>query len=371
MVETFNLKGTLRTRLAEETLEKIKPFIERAGITRLVNFTQLDSIGIPVYSCIRPLSKNLSTSQGKGITPALAMCSAYMEAIECFFAEQVLTDFYRDAWDSDPLPYPEVDLDLLQTGSLYTSRLREKIKEWTLVSSLISEKKYCLPTHYLKFDLSTPVLENAFFRKTTTGLASGNTREEALCHSLFEIIERHAKHTFDTYSPSKKQQCLIDLDTVDYPEARFLIERLQENHIDILLFDLPNPFNYPSLACLIGDQSPLRKLGTYNGAGTHAHPGIAACRAITEAIQSRLTYIAGSRDDILPSEYQIKWSPLNFKGEKHFDSLVPQYFGSLHEQYLNLIECFEQQGLDILAYAHNDPEDPISIMKCVVPGLAI
>jgi ribosomal protein S12 methylthiotransferase accessory factor len=369
MDETLNLKGTLRTRRAEDTLARIQPTIRKAGITRLVNFTQLDSIGIPVYSCIRPLSKNLSTSQGKGITPSLAMCSAYMEAIETFFAENVPTDYELSA--KRRAPYECIDLSLLQHGCFYTSNMKEKVREWTVIESLTSEKKYLIPTHYVKFDLSTPAIENSLFRKTTTGLASGNTEEEATCHALFEIIERNAKHQFDHSPTNRKTQQLIDLDSVDYPEAVFLIERLRENDIDILLFNLPNPFGYPTLSCLIGDQHPLRKLGTYSGSGTHVDAGIAACRAITEAIQSRLTYIAGSRDDILPSQYRIQWRPLTAKGTLDFKDIPSQPLRPISEQYNRLVQSFEERSFDILRHIHTTEEDPISVVKCVIPGLVI
>ena len=77
-----NLGGTIRTRVPSETLEITKPYIEKAGISRIANITGLDCLNIPVYTCYRPNSKNLSTSQGKGLTDELALCSAIMEAIE-------------------------------------------------------------------------------------------------------------------------------------------------------------------------------------------------------------------------------------------------------------------------------------------------
>lgn len=90
MIESYDLGGTIRARHPEETLRIIQPYIKKAGITRIASLTGLDNIGIPVYTCIRPNSKNLSTSQGKGITDSLAMCSAYMEAIEHYYSENVV-----------------------------------------------------------------------------------------------------------------------------------------------------------------------------------------------------------------------------------------------------------------------------------------
>jgi ribosomal protein S12 methylthiotransferase accessory factor len=44
-------------------------------------------------------------------------------------------------------------------------------------------------------------------------------------------------------------------------------------------------------------------LGAFSGAGCHLSRGIALSRAITEAAQSRLTYISGSRDDLKRHNY--------------------------------------------------------------------
>jgi ribosomal protein S12 methylthiotransferase accessory factor len=42
----------------------------------------------------------------------------------------------------------------------------------------------------------------------------------------------------------------------------------------------------------------------HHGSGCHADSRIALSRALTEAAQTRLTYIAGIRDDISPAEYE-------------------------------------------------------------------
>ena len=48
----------------------------RFGITRLANITGLDDIGLPVCMAVRPLSKGLSVSQGKGTDDVSAAVSA-------------------------------------------------------------------------------------------------------------------------------------------------------------------------------------------------------------------------------------------------------------------------------------------------------
>src|SRR5262245_6907217 len=81
--------GTHRACSPEQTLHAYRPFMPRFGITRLANVTGLDVVGIPVYMCVRPNSRNLSVSQGKGLDVASAKVSALMESIEGWHAESV------------------------------------------------------------------------------------------------------------------------------------------------------------------------------------------------------------------------------------------------------------------------------------------
>ena len=73
----------------DETLARVRPYAARMGITRLGNITGLDHIGIPVAVAVRPNSRSVSVSQGKGPELPQAMASALMEACEGFHAEEI------------------------------------------------------------------------------------------------------------------------------------------------------------------------------------------------------------------------------------------------------------------------------------------
>ena len=73
-------RGTHRVADPRETLARVRPYMARMGITRLGNITGLDRIGIPVAIAVRPNSRSVSVSQGKGLDLAQAMASALMEA---------------------------------------------------------------------------------------------------------------------------------------------------------------------------------------------------------------------------------------------------------------------------------------------------
>ena len=72
-----------------ETLARLKPLPPKMGITRLANVTGLDVIGIPVVMSVRPCSRSLSVSQGKGLDLDSAKVSAAMESVEGYHAERV------------------------------------------------------------------------------------------------------------------------------------------------------------------------------------------------------------------------------------------------------------------------------------------
>src|SRR5436305_300732 len=82
-------QGTHRTASPAETLARVRPHAARMGITRLGNITGLDRIGVPVAVAVRPNSRSVSVSQGKGLDLPQAMASALMEACEGFHAEQI------------------------------------------------------------------------------------------------------------------------------------------------------------------------------------------------------------------------------------------------------------------------------------------
>ena len=77
--------------------DEIGALLQRAGVSRLACLTGLDSPSVPVWSCIRPRSKSLATSFGKGLTEPQAQISAVMEALESAHAEDCVARVCRTA----------------------------------------------------------------------------------------------------------------------------------------------------------------------------------------------------------------------------------------------------------------------------------
>src|SRR5689334_3494323 len=71
------------------TVSRLRAHMAAMGITRLADLTGLDRIGLPVFAAIRPNSRSVATSQGKGLTHDAARAAALMEAAESWHAERI------------------------------------------------------------------------------------------------------------------------------------------------------------------------------------------------------------------------------------------------------------------------------------------
>lgn len=83
------------------------------GITRIADVTGLDDIGVPVVAVVRPNSRSLSVSQGKGVDLAAAKASGVMESIERYHAERIMSPWKLASLEELRDTHSVVDTDLL------------------------------------------------------------------------------------------------------------------------------------------------------------------------------------------------------------------------------------------------------------------
>ncbi|MDF3144172.1 MULTISPECIES: YcaO-like family protein [unclassified Streptomyces] len=290
----LELPGTVRARDPEQTWELLAGRLTKYGITRVADLTGLDTIGLPVWTAIRPASRTLSTSQGKGATNLLAKISAVMEAIELWHVEQPLpAAAHGPAQDIGP----HCSLTALPLTVPYTADVLERmVWEWTAGSGLVSGDKMLMPLDVVRRRVQRPEWSPDLLRATSTGLACGTTRDEALLHALCEVVERDVLYR-DGQSGGRRRT-LIAPGTVDDPYARDVLDRLTAAQMAVEIALVDGPYGLPvALAYLWSEDLPM----VFAGGGCHPSPAIALTRALTEAAQSRLTLISGTRDD-LPSE---------------------------------------------------------------------
>ncbi|MFJ3883016.1 YcaO-like family protein [Streptomyces sp. NPDC090077] len=289
--ELVALLGTVRARTPQETWEAVAGRLDEFGISRVADLTGLDVIGLPVWTAIRPASKTLSTSQGKGATALLAKLSAVMEAIELWHVEQPLS---VAAVGPAAEVAPDCPVTALPTTAPYPEDALARVEcQWTPGAGLVSGAKTLLPVDLVRRRGQRPPWTPDVWRATSTGLACGNTRDEAAVHALFEVVERDV--LYRDAQAGGRRRTLIDPDSVADPFGREVIARLAAAGMALEIALVDGPYGLPvCVAYLWSEDYPV----VFAGGGCHSSPDIALTRAVTEAAQSRLTAIAGTRDDL-------------------------------------------------------------------------
>ncbi|MEU3609800.1 YcaO-like family protein [Streptomyces sp. NPDC035033] len=286
--------GTHRVRDPHDTWRLIRPRLAEHGITRVADVTGLDTLGLPVAMAVRPLSRTLAVSQGKGQTPLLAKLSAATEAIELRHAERVEPDpaLTRAPATALDLPYDLMDLDH-EPGTLITPRTP---LHWVTGTDLITGEPVPVPLDAVRLTLTAGrPWQPPGLQPSSNGLASGNTPHEAALHALYEVIERDSLTRLDSTGHDGRVD--IDADSVTDPLNASLVRlcRTAGVHLEIAL--VPNPWQVPCFTAYVWSEDfPVWSAGS----GAHSTPSVALSRAITEAAQSRLTAITGTRDDLPP-----------------------------------------------------------------------
>lgn len=288
--------GTHRMLPPEETWRRLQPVLVKAGITRVADVTRLDDIGIPVWQAVRPNAANVSVSQGKGLTPLLARVSAAMEAYELYCAEQTLPE-------SVECGAAELGTDLTYDPRRLSLRANHLMRPatpmaWTPAHDLVRKRGTWVPSDAVRVDLRvrTRWSASAACAVNSNGLASGNTLAEATLHGLLEVVERHSMAEAHAAGEGIWKDAVPVRPGRDGAAAS-LLRAYAQAQVTVQVTDCTGTWGVPTFLARIWSGSlPW----WFSGSGSHPDADVALSRALSEAAQSRLTAIAGARDD-LPS----------------------------------------------------------------------
>lgn len=360
----------------EDTLARVAPALAEYGVTRLAKVTGLDAIGIPVWNAIRPNARTLAVFQGKGLTDMDAKASAVMEALERACAERpsllVRTASAEDIAGGGELCDPLDDLIAIGRRPLErTSRL-----EWVEGHDLVSDRSVWVPYEAVLLDFTRP----SHFWQSSDGLASGNTDKEATFHGLLERIERDADTLWSLDRIERQAATCISSADLGDPAVVSLVERIERAGFRLQLFDMTSDLGIPTISALLSPADALvlrslRYIDVTMGSGTHPLAYRAALRAITEAVQSRLTLITGTRDDVEDDVYASRVSEpllrkLRLQPQAKISADLTEPGESVDAMLARVVQRLQGHGIGrIIAVRMNPGEERFSVMKMIVPGL--
>lgn len=294
------------------TINKIRKSLEEVGIF-------LQEASYSNNNCLFAsrviMSGNFSTlnigTNGKGTTYEYALASGYAEFMErlqnnmlfrgfknaeknnlakmkdCYYKnflikENLVLDFI---YDPQEIAVPvEVEIEkhfnFLQSLFPFISTKSEAIH---FFKDYLQFKEFkCVPFYSAekKGEILLP-LELILISCGSNGMASGNTKEEALIQGFCEIFERYAGTQI--YNNNITPPTIPITEFIDYP-VYDIIQKLQdENKYTIIIKDCSLGVGIPVLGVLVIDEEK----GKYNfNLGSALNPGIALERCLTELYQS-------------------------------------------------------------------------------------
>jgi YcaO-like protein with predicted kinase domain len=303
--EKVVIQGTHRVRTFAETWAAVRPMLGAMGITRVANVTGLDDVGIPVVMVCRPNASSLAVTQGKGLTLKAARLSGVMEAAELFHAEDVGLQLHEASPNALARSGVSIDVDRL-SRHLSAPLDRDRAIAWVAGRSLVSGERRWVP--YECVQVGRIRHWERTFAMTSSGLASGNSRGEALSHAICELAERHGQAIWKGLPRVLKAATRVDLDTVSDPSCQRLLTRLARTGLAVGIWNLTCEIGLPTFTCSLTQRHSRypRALPPAAGSGCHPDRAVALARAITEAAQSRVTHIAGAREDMSDEQYTVR-----------------------------------------------------------------
>ncbi|TAV44874.1 YcaO-like family protein [Rhizobium leguminosarum] len=366
-----------------QTLAAIRPHLREFGITRLGLLTALDVLNIPVAFATRPNSHTLSVFQGKGIDNDAAMTSAAMEAVETRIAEIAPADLTQATIENMRAEHAAM-IDLDNVARCAPDEIGSSPIPWCTGLDILSGSSVFVPWWLVGLDHRGE--RPPGFEQSSDGLASGNTPSEAVLHGLCELVERDAWALTQLKSPERLKESRINPASFGDAVIDVMTDRITRAGMKLLLLDMTTDIGVPAFLAVImpgniSDRVDARWSHVCGGCGCHPDPVRAALRAITEAAQSRLTAIAGSRDDFSPRIYQrldrsaaMQQVVELCEGDGRMRSFHARDRrpATIQDTIGHIADRLAATGIEqIVVVPFPHPALPVSVVRVIVPGLEV
>jgi ribosomal protein S12 methylthiotransferase accessory factor len=291
-----------------DTLGQLDQHLLSYGITRVGDLTGLDTIRLPVFFACRPNSRSLSISQGKGLDPSRARLGAILEALEHACAER------HETLISEKCSYDEMGrrgLRCIDSRAMLrcspddfdTSRQRS----WVPGVSLRDGLDVYVPFELAGLDFRTDAgWDHHTYRMSTVGLGAGTSLAGAALQALLEVIENDATVMVDLFGLRRRLARSISYTAGHHAELDEAVARVEDAGLQCFFVKVESSIAVSTVAAfLTSPPSVVENLGmrTFVGFACRLSAEQAALAALLEAVQSRVTQMAGSRDDMTPAQY--------------------------------------------------------------------
>lgn len=386
MKQGFRFSSSFRAERLEITVAHARTLARDLGISRVTDITRLDCVGVPVVASIRPNASpgSLCVNAGKGITIEEARAGAYMEAIEYAFAEfnraclKLFVAPARQVFQGPTRPDSILDFCPVMNTQIDLDEAVVCVK----ATDIQTGDTFLVPAELVFLPMPVELAGKRYFGCNSNGLCSGNSVNEATVHGLAELIERDIC-SFQSINDTSRLVTCRSLPA----NIRSIESKLSAVGMKLYVRSCENIFGMPYFMAAVAETEAPDPIYISIGYGCHPCKDIAATRAVCEALQSRLSFIHGGRDD-LTRRYKrfASWSPkarlayarkLLTKISRNGISVnfmdIPDYSReakTIDSALRVLINVLERNGFThLLRVVYTPSECPLKVIRIMVPRL--
>lgn len=370
-------KNSFHSKDPEETYNlahKNLRFLGNGAFYGLQEIGHFDTMGLPVF---KVLCANGLNEWGKGLTAEQCKASAIMERVERISSissirndASIVTSAFNSLKE-EAVSRKKFGLMNLHYVIYGEDSIDDREMDWVTAESLISKKSFLVPAQWVFLRHRNRFADYL----CSTGLASGNSIEEAVMQAICEVIERHVLHKMYFNRPKVRQ---INLGTIEHPTLKSLIHNLKGKGFEVIANDFSDGWKIASVSALAFNPKESIIFGENVKVGTSTDPEVALIRAITEVAQGRAVSLyrnrygtsskgffgAASKDSL--EKYKWLTEDSNMISIKDVQNISKDNFREEIEESVNDIR---QKGYDVLAYDLTHPKLGIPVVRVMIPGL--
>lgn len=358
----------------KEVLTLALPLRRRFGISRLASVGEfIDLPGISVVNAVRTTLKKdqVSSTQGKGRSLVSATCSALMEAYERHCA----------CWCDDAIFQRKADLDDRTVLHQLGFKSGSEIGHWMNGQELRTGKSVSLPAIEVQFPYHKSDAKTTNIRAHTSGLATGGSREEAICFAIMETLERNITSGFYKNCLSSICADMIDLKSITHPATLALWHSLNDKGYESFALRIHGPL--PVCYVALYDPASMGPKFMIAGSAAGFTESEALDAALLEAVQGLVVSLQASREDL--SRQKQKYCSQSFFSRSKFSTLrdlFRNHYPSFNLPVLEtppatlqaatryLIEMLAVQRCEQIYIVDLSLKDtPFHTVKAIVPGM--
>ena len=250
-------------------------------------------------------------NNGKGTTRSFALASAYGEIMERLQNKKLFNKSYGLKYNYQTFSDEKID-DIVKFSEDNPAIMKHLVPDFNNDTFFEIFGKYPKLSFYSKFydvfDDKTQWLPSILINMAcgTNGMCAGNSKYEALCHGICEIMERYVSKEILIHQlilPEIPIEDIKDQNTIG------IINLLKKAGFDVIIKDCTLGGIYPVVGVLLLDKSRTRYQFRL---GSESVFSIALERCLTEVFQGRDIHTFAA-DTMLPIEYNFTNNSLSIK----------------------------------------------------------